>query len=164
MSQTTSPGYSTAQIALHWLIAALVLFQLVFGESMVAVFDAAEEGGTASPSDVLLSGGHYWVGIAILVLVVARLGLRLMTGPHQTRPTSLVDWAAFGLHWLFYALLFLVPISGLMTLYVNEEIGDIHSLAKPVFIVLILAHTAAALYHQFVVKDGTLRRMLVPRA
>lgn len=164
MSQTTSPGYSLAQISIHWLIAALVLFQLVFGESMVAVVDAAEEGGTASPTDVLLSGGHYWVGIAILGLVVVRLGLRLMAGSGQPRPTSLVDRAAAAMHWLFYVLLFAVPISGLMTLYVNDEIGDIHSLAKPVFIVLILAHAGAALYHQFVVKDGTLRRMLVPKA
>lgn len=163
MSQTTSPGYSAAQIALHWLIAALVLFQLLFGESMVAVVDATEEGGHATPADILLSGGHYWVGIAILCLVVVRLGLRLRTGAQQPRPTSLVEMAAVAMHWLFYALLFLVPISGLLALYVNPEIGDIHSLAKPVFIVLILGHAAAALYHQFVVKDGTLRRILVPR-
>lgn len=164
MSQTTSSGYSTAQIALHWLIALLVLFQLVFGESMVAVVDAAEEGGTASPTDVLLSGGHYWVGIAILGLVFVRLGLRLTARTPQPRPTSLVEMAAVAMHWLFYALLVLVPVSGLMTLYVNGEIGDIHSLAKPVFIVLILAHAGAALYHQFIVKDGTLRRMLVPKS
>ena len=163
MSQTNSPGYSVAQIALHWLIAALVLFQLVFGESMVAVVDAAEEGEKATPADVLLSGGHYWVGIAILCLVVVRLGLRLTTVNKQTRTTSLIEMAALAMHWLFYALLVFVPISGLLTLYVNDEIGDIHSLAKPVFIVLILAHAGAALYHQFIVKDGTLRRMLVPR-
>jgi cytochrome b561 len=58
----------------------------------------------------------------------------------------------------------MVPISGLVALYINDEVGDIHSLAKPVFIVLIAAHAAAALYHQFIVKDGTLRRMLVPRS
>ncbi len=39
-----SARYSTLQIALHWLIAAAVLFQLVFGESMTNVVDAAEEG------------------------------------------------------------------------------------------------------------------------
>lgn len=164
MTQTNSPGYSIAQITLHWLIAALVLFQLVFGESMVAVVDAAEEGGQASPTDVLLSGGHYWVGIAILCLVVIRLGLRFTSSTRQPRPDSLVAMAALAMHWLFYALLFAVPVSGLLTLYVNPDIGDIHSLAKPVFIVLILAHAAAALFHQFVVKDGTLRRILVPRA
>ena len=164
MASTNSPGYSAAQIGLHWLIAALVLVQLLFGESMVAVVDAAEEGGQASPTDVLLSGVHYWAGIAILGLVALRLVLRLTSGVRAPRPASLVEWAATAMHWAFYALLFMVPVSGLVTLYVNDEVGDIHSLSKPVFIVLILVHAAAALYHQFVVKDGTLRRMLVPRS
>lgn len=163
-STTTSPGYSTTQIGLHWLIAALVLFQLVFGESMVAVVDAAEEGEQASQTDILLSGGHYWVGIAILCLVAVRLVLRLTSGVRAQRPTTPIELAAVAMHWLFYALLFAVPVSGLMTLYVSEDIGDIHSLAKPVFIVLILVHAAAAFYHQFIVKDGTLRRMFVPRS
>lgn len=35
-------GYSTIQIGLHWLIAALVLVQLVIGESMAAFVEAAE--------------------------------------------------------------------------------------------------------------------------
>ena len=39
-------GYSSLQIALHWSIAALVLVQLLFGESMTTVVDAAEEGTT----------------------------------------------------------------------------------------------------------------------
>ena len=40
--------------------------------------------------------------------------------------------------------------------------GEIHSANKPVFILLILIHAAAALYHHFVLKDSTLRRMMVP--
>jgi cytochrome b561 len=155
-------GYTVTQISLHWLIAALVLFQLLFGESMEAAVDAAEEGEAVSGSDLWLSGAHYWVGISILCLVALRLALRLTSKTPNVRPTTLMDWAATTLHWLFYALLFLVPVSGLLALYVNDEIGDIHKLAKPVFIVLIAMHAAAALYHQFVVKDGALRRMLVP--
>jgi len=163
MQTTSSNGYTGIQIGLHWLIAALVLFQLVFGESMVAVVDAAEEGTTASPGDVWLSGAHYWVGISILCLVALRLVLRLTSPAPAPAPSSLLDWAATAMHWMFYVLLFLVPVSGLMALYVSDEIGDIHALAKPVFIVLIIGHAGAALYHQFVVRDGTLRRMLVPR-
>jgi cytochrome b561 len=40
--------------------------------------------------------------------------------------------------------------------------GDIHALAKPVFIVLISIHAAAALFHQLWLRDGTLKRMLLP--
>lgn len=31
----------------------------------------------------------------------------------------------------------IVPVSGLLTVYVNLDIGEIHQLAKPVYIVLI---------------------------
>lgn len=163
MTETT--GYSRLQVSLHWVIAALVLFQLLFGESMAEAIEAAEEGEKVSGSDLFLSGAHYWVGIAILVLVTIRLGIRLWQGaPAATAPgeASWMDRAATAMHWLFYALLFAVPVSGLAAIYVSDEIGDLHALAKPVFIVLILAHAGAALYHQFVLKDGTLRRMLVP--
>jgi cytochrome b561 len=34
--------------------------------------------------------------------------------------------------------------------------------AKPAFIILIAIHALAALYHQFWLKDGTLKRMLAP--
>jgi cytochrome b561 len=155
-------GYSVTQISLHWLIAALVLFQILFGESMDAAMDAAEEGEAISAGDLWLSGAHYWVGIGILALVAMRLALRVASPAPAARPTTPIEWAASTMHSLFYALLFLVPISGLLAVYVNDEIGDIHKLAKPVFIALIAVHAAAALYHQFVVRDGTLRRMLVP--
>jgi cytochrome b561 len=35
-------------------------------------------------------------------------------------------------------------------------------MAKPVFIVTIAVHAAAALVHQFWMKDGTLARMIIP--
>ncbi|ESW91110.1 hypothetical protein X770_10755 [Mesorhizobium sp. LSJC269B00] len=41
-------------------------------------------------------------------------------------------------------------------------LGDVHTWAKPVFIVLICIHAGAALFHHFILKDAVLRRMLVP--
>lgn len=163
MSLQRSNGYTSTQIGLHWLIVALVLFQLVFGESMVTATDAAEEGTTLGGTDAFLATAHYWVGIAILALVAVRLLVRLRTGaPAPIDGNPLLRLAAKAMHWLFYAMLVAVPISGLLTVYVNPEIGDIHQLAKPAFIVLILLHAGAALFHQFVLRDGTLKRMLVP--
>lgn len=163
MATKTAPGFSRAQIVLHWLIAALVLFQLVFGESMAEVIDAAEEGETVSSLDSLLGTAHYWFGIAILVLVAIRLMLRLRTGvPGPAADTNpLFDLAARAMHWLFYALLVVVPVLGLMGYYFGDPWGEIHQLAKPAFIILIGLHAGAALFHQFVLRDGTLRRMLV---
>ena len=53
-------GYSSIQIALHWLIAALVLFQLVFRESMVAGRDAAETGEALFAQRCRLCASALW--------------------------------------------------------------------------------------------------------
>lgn len=160
----TRAGYSSYQIALHWIIAVLVLFQLFFGESMTTVQDAAEEGTVLTPTDQALSSAHYWVGLAILALVLIRFVMRLASGapePAESAP-SWMQVAALVSHWLFYLLLLATPIVGLLAFYLGDPWGDIHSLNKPVFIVLIAIHALAALFHQFWLRDGTLKRMLVP--
>jgi cytochrome b561 len=163
MTTPDKPGYSSIQIALHWTIAALVLFQLLFGESMVAATDAAETGEALAGKDAALATAHYWVGVAVLVLVAVRLAVRVRSGGATIAESNLVlAWLAKATHWAFYALLVIVPVSGLLTVYVNPDIGEFHQLAKPVFIVLIALHAGAALFHHFVLRDGTLQRMLRP--
>lgn len=160
-----APGFSRAQIILHWLIAALVVFQLLFAEAMEEMVEAAEEGERLSAGDAFLGTAHYWFGIAILVLVGIRLVLRLRTGvPGPAADTNpFLDLAGRAMHWLFYALLVVVPVLGLLAYYTGDPWGEIHQLAKPAFIILIALHAGAALFHQFALRDGTLRRMLVPR-
>lgn len=158
-----SSGYTASQLGLHWLIVLLVLFQLIFGEDMGAYDDALGSGGDAAP---FLTGYylHLSVGIAILVLVALRLVLRLTQGvPAPVPGPALQVKAGEALHYIFYLLLFLVPITGLLAQFVDiETFGDIHALNKPVFIVFIIIHAGAALYHHFILKDSTLRRMMVP--
>jgi len=155
-------GYSAPQIVLHWLIALLVLFQLLFGESMGAVRRAARRGVVPDPSDVWLSDMHYWVGLSIIMLVLVRIGARWRFGvPVAVRE----DWTARvarGLHFLFYVLLVATPVTGLLAYYYPSLLGDIHELSKPLFIVLITVHAAAALWHQLWLKDGMLVRMTRP--
>ena len=163
MSLQKVSGYAPIQIGLHWLIAALVLFQLLFGESMVTATDAAEEGTTLGATDAVLATAHYWVGISVLVLVAVRLVVRLRLGaPAPAEDNRVMALAARATHWLFYILLVAVPVTGLITVYINPEMGEIHQLAKPAFIVLIVLHAGAALFHHLILRDGTLRRMLVP--
>jgi len=73
-----------------------------------------------------------------------------------------MEMAASASHGLFYLLLLATPILGLLAFYVGDSWGDIHSLAKPAFIVLIAVHAIAAVYHQFWLKDATLTRMMSP--
>ena len=156
-------GYSMHQIGLHWLIALLVIFQLVFGESMIAYVDAAEEGEPVSALDSLLANLHYYVGLSILALVAVRLILRVRQGvPPPPESNRAIEIAGQVSHWLFYALLVAVPITGLLGYYIGDPFADIHGWAKPVFIVLIALHVAASLYHQFWRRDGLLMRMMKP--
>lgn len=159
-------GYTSSQIILHWLIVVLVLFQLIFGESMSSVFRAAQRGTTPDPNDATLATLHIWVGFAILAAVVIRLALRLRQGPPPPPEgqSPVLEWIATATHWLFYFLLFAVPISGIVAYYWQPAAGEVHELGKPAFIILIVLHAGAALWHQFWLRDGLLMRMLKPGA
>ena len=165
-AESTKSGYSLLQISLHWLIVALVILQLFFGESMTHAVDAVAEGTTASAFDTQFASLHYWFGITILALVGVRLVVRLGRGvpPAAVSTPRWSDLAARIAHGLFYFLLVPVPVTGLLGYYVEGPFGDIHAWAKPVFIGLIAIHGMAALYHQFWVKDGILTRMLKPQS
>ena len=158
-----STGYTVLQLSLHWLIVLLVLFQLIFGEDMGSYNDLLHSGQDAAP---LLTGYylHLGVGVAVLVLTLFRFGLRLAVGvPPSVPGPALQVRTGEALHYLFYLMLIVTPVTGLLAQYVDiETFGEIHSVNKPVFILLILIHAAAALYHHFVLKDSTLRRMMVP--
>lgn len=157
-------GYSGSQIALHWIIAALVVFQLVFGEAMNAVMRAAERGTPISGSDQWWGDAHYWVGMAILALVVIRLAVRFLAGaPVPLGKGWTVKAAELG-HGAFYLLLLAAPTIGIMGFYLGEPWDDVHALCKPLFIILIALHVCAALYHQFWLRDGILRRIVMPAA
>lgn len=164
-SDAKPAAYSLLQISLHWIIAALVIYQLLFGESMTRAVDAAAEGTDVASYDVWLAWFHYWFGITILALVALRLVVRLTRGAPSAHPDTpyWTDIMARLAHGLFYVLLVAVPVTGLLGYYVEGPFGDIHAWAKPVFIGLIAVHAAAALYHQLLKKDGTLIRMLRPR-
>lgn len=158
-----SNGYTALQLSLHWLIVLLVFFQLIFGEDMGRYNYYVRSGQDVAP---LLTGYylHIGVGLVILALTLFRLGLRLTVGvPSAVPGPALQVRAGEALHYLFYLLLIVTPITGLLAQFVDmRTFGEIHAANKPVFIVFILVHVAAALYHHFVLKDSTLRRMMVP--
>jgi len=155
-------GFSRLHIALHWAVVLLVTCQLLFAESMTRSVDAAETREAVSATDLVLSTSHYWFGLTILALAVLRAMVRVTRGvpaPASDQP-RLMQLAATSTHFLFYLLLFAVPVLGLLAFYLGDPWGPIHSLAKPAFLVLIAIHAGAALFHQFFLKDGTLTRIL----
>ena len=177
--------YSAVAMVLHWVIAALILTNLVLGWRMgflkgLAQFDMFQL--------------HKSVGITVLVLSVVRLGWRL-THPAPALPSSIPSWERFSAHathGLFYAMMIGMPLTGWAMVSVSSyniptllwhsipwpHIGFLHDLSTPAKAnveavsgnihlclafggaALIALHVAAALKHQFVMKDGVLGRMV----
>ena len=155
-------GYSAAQIALHWLVAALILFQLIFGEDMGGAWRAVRQG--VEPDMSFWVWAHIVAGIAVLVFALWRLALHFRRGaPEPPQASALMMAAAKSGHWALYAVMLLAPMTGLAAWYGGvATAAEVHELFKPVIIVLVAGHVAAALYHQFIRKDGLLLRMKRP--
>lgn len=152
----TTTGYSGIQIALHWLIAILIAVAWFTGEGGEEAMEAVEKGGTAGFVP------HVAIGLGILALVVIRVLVRLSRGAPAAvgEPGSLAVMASDWGHRLIYLLMIAVPLGGIATFFLGLDVGDVHALAANVLVVVALGHAAMALYHQYVIKDGLLRRMM----
>jgi len=167
---------STAKI-LHWLIVALLLAQFIFAWTMPHI-------GRDTPVTTLISL-HFTFGIIILAVAVIRLAWRA-THAEPAPLDGVPPWqvqSARVLHWLLYALLFVVPILGWINAswrgmpivmfglelpkLVGTRVpgwrwtGDVHDLmANYLLLTLVGLHVLAGLYHYFIRRDGVLQRML----
>ncbi|QYZ70193.1 cytochrome b [Neotabrizicola shimadae] len=153
-------GYSGLQIGLHWLIAGLILFNWFTGEGVGRVLRQLRGGATDVETPL-----HVWVGVAVLVLVLLRVVVRLLQGGPQPpgRLGSAAVLLAKGGHLLLYVLMIGVPLGGALVWYLGiTSLGDMHELAGNVLFFVALAHAAIALFHQYVLKDRLLLRMMRP--
>jgi cytochrome b561 len=176
MTGNTTERWGSVQIGLHWLIAALILIQVPAAWGMV----------NASPGALqdFLYNVHKNGGVIIFVLAIVRLTWRL-THPVPDLPRAVPGWQrtmAHVTHFLLYALLFVMPITGFLytalsgypiplfmiwdlskLVPVDKPLGEVFetvhvSLQWLLYLVVVL-HVAGALQHHFVRKDWVLRRM-----
>jgi cytochrome b561 len=105
---------------------------------------------------------HIVVGVSVLVFAIWRLAVRFGRGV-PAAPAGLSKMMVLSGeigHWALYALMFIAPITGLAAWFGGvEAAAELHGWLKPVIIVLVVVHIAAALWHQFIRKDGLLLRM-----
>lgn len=159
-----SVGYSARQIALHWVVFALVAFQFVMGDNMTHLFQAGLRG---HPTDVLPVWApiHIVVGDLILLLMLARLLLRRRDGvPAPARQHPALQWLAAIVHGALYVDLIGAPIVGAIAYFLRlPAFASLHHLmVRPILIVLVGLHIAGALWHWLVARDGVMTRMLRP--
>lgn len=153
--------YSGAQIALHWAIAVLIVANWFMGEGMGGALRAhrAGEASVGTP-------WHVWLGVTILVLVLLRLVVRFGSGapaPAPGTPPLLVLASIWG-HRLLYLLMLAVPASGMAAWFGGiAKTGGAHELLVNILVVVVVAHTAAGLFHHYVLRDGLIARMMPGR-
>lgn len=160
---TNAPtSYRPAQIILHWVVFAAIWVQWLFNEPMKRTIEAMQRGATPAGNDMIMAWVHVGFGSTILLAVLARLYLRFRYGTpgHAPGTSAMQAKIATGVHWSLYGTLIAMVITGGMTWNGVADLGYVHWLLNIVLFGLITAHAAAAMFNQFVRKDGTLARMM----
>lgn len=176
--RNTKQTYGWVAIVIHWLVALSVFALFGLGLFMVDLNYYSSWYQTAPMI-------HKSVGILLFMLMLFRLIWRMLN-PHPESPANHKAWERQGAkvgHWLLYALLFCLMISGYLISTADgraivvfewfevpatitgiaqqeEAAGDIHEILAWALIVLAAGHAFAALKHHFIDKDNTLVRML----
>lgn len=173
-----SPRYSLTAIALHWLIALLMLCGFCLGLYMTGL--------KFSPQKLVLYSYHKWIGVTVFTLAVLRLLWRL-THAAPALPARMPAWQRHGAgatHALLYLLMLAIPLSGWLyssstgvptvpfgvaalqlpdLLARNKETADslhfVHVSLNYSLALLVALHVAAAFKHQWLERDHLLDRM-----
>lgn len=167
--------YHPALVALHWILALMIILGLIMGGNVLA------ETANSDPQKLVYLKIHMTAGIIILLLMVVRLIVRLVTKKpaHADIGNSLLNKIGVAAHYLFYLLVTLIGASGLATANL-AGLPDIvfgasgaplpasfdefpsrvaHGILGFVLMLVIIGHVSAFLYHQFVRKDKLFSRM-----
>ena len=165
-SQEIAPApvrYSSRQIALHWTVFVLVVFQFVMGDDMTDLFRAAH-GGRPTDTSAIWAPIHIAVGTLILIAMLARLSLRRLDGvPKPPKQATLLQWLASAVHAGLYVDLIGAPIVGAIAYFLLPSFAGLHHLmTRQILVVLVALHFAGALWHWLVVRDDVMTRIVRP--
>lgn len=174
----TVKRYHPVLVALHWLLALLLVVALGMGSQVLA------ELPNTAPEKLDSLKGHMIAGGIIFLLTLVRLVTRLSTA-HPPAASTGMAWAdrvAPLMHWVLYALVLIMAGSGIamsvafdLPSVVFGGAGSlppdfhaataraVHGAASKLLALMIVLHLAAALYHQLVRRDGLLSRMAFGR-
>jgi cytochrome b561 len=167
--------YSPLLVAFHWVLAVLIITVLPVGFLVLAPMPNTD------PQKLKLLMFHMAGGMFIVTLMVIRFLVRMTSDrpAEQTIGNPRADRLTPVVHYGFYVLIVLMAATGMATALaaglnrsVFQHSGEplpadflafptfqAHGLLALILVLFVLLHVAAALYHQFVAKDGLMRRM-----
>lgn len=173
MIEDTKERYGKVSVVFHWLMAALIGWQLLkLGDR--------------------IGEGEHWIGktlvpwhVSIGTMLLGLIFLRILWVASQRRHRPLQNPATALLvkagHGLLYAGMLLLPVTGVLTMLGGgygltvfglelvskgdkipwaSSLGSLHSPVALGLAILIVGHIGIALFHHFVQRDDTLRRIL----
>lgn len=172
MNRALASRYQPALVALHWLIALMITGLLCLGFFVLANMPNTD------PKKLDILVWHMGGGMFVFVLMILRVIIRIWSARPATATTGSLplDRLASIAHFSLYGIVFLMIASGYLTGWLisgafqpnGEPLPNtfavfptfkVHAVLAILLVALIAAHVAAALYHQFVLKDGLFRRM-----
>jgi cytochrome b561 len=161
-------------MAFHWTMAVLIV--------VVGVLGLLHDSWPKQTQSFWINL-HALIGLSVWVLIVARFWWRSRHSPPKlpSEAGELSRRFSYPVHLLLYALIFVIPLVGIVTFIWHGRVfdfglfrvdfgvrrnraifhptEDIHGYLAYVFFALVGIHALAALWHHFVRRDGVLLRM-----
>lgn len=153
--------YSGAQVALHWIVAVLILCQYLFAEPMEEAWRAWRREGVAGASTGATL--HMAFGLTVLALVILRVAIRFRRGAPAVPADHplIMRLLANATHLVLYALVFLMPLSGAAAWF--GGVGGaalVHVLAKNALLAFMGLHVLGAVGELLYAFTPSTRQML----
>ena len=172
--------YARTAIALHWLIAMLVVAQIAWGWWMLGI-EKRPVGPRVDAFNL-----HKSIGLAVLLMMMMRVAWRATHAPPPL--PAMPSWQAQlarATHLLLYVALLIQPLAGYLgsefsgypvrffgmtlpswagrNLALKDALSTIHLAVGWAIVALAALHAAAALKHALIDRDGFLARMGIGR-
>ncbi|WP_296228877.1 cytochrome b [Ralstonia sp. UBA689] len=172
----SEPKYSLVMRSLHWLVFLAVTIAV----AAIEILDFFPKGSATRAAVFMV---HQTAGLSVLALMVLRLLARWATqAPAPVPGPLLLQRAARLTHGALYVLMVSMPILGLLALaWAGKPIQpfglnwtlplaqdktwadaakEVHESGATFVYIFVGLHAAAALWHEFILKDRLLRRMI----
>lgn len=177
-AKSTTDHYGSVAVTIHWLSVLLIVALMGTGLRAEDMVDSVAKAAVLRI--------HVPLGIAVLLLTLARIAWWWFAGRKPVPVAGMAKWQAYSarvVHVLFYVVILGMTASGIGMLVTSGagamlfagaegQLPDFwdfkprvpHGIGARIMIALFVFHGAAALYHQFVLRDGLLKRMWYRRA